>query len=84
MRQHDRRRPQEHQKERKGHPGDDGPGHRGKGGGGWAGGRLVANGAVGGMLRLRKKGPEHRDPRTNSLGPPGTRAESPPTRRGAP
>lgn len=69
MRQHDRGRAQGHQKERRGHPGDEGPGCRGRGGG-EAGGRLVAKGAVEGTLKLRRKGPgKHRDPRTTNLGP---------------
>lgn len=46
MRQRDRPRAQGHQKQTKGHPGDDGLGRRGKGGWGWAGGRLVAKGTV--------------------------------------
>lgn len=84
MRQHDRGRAQGHQKERRGHPGDDGPGCSGEGGG-EAGGGLVANGAVEGMLRLRRKGPgKHRDPKTNHLGAPGHKSRTSPTRRKLP
>lgn len=73
MRQHDSGRAQGHQKERRGHPGDDGPGCRREGGGGEDGRSLVAKGAV--------EGPgKHRDPRTNSLGAPGHEGPISPTR----
>lgn len=53
-------------------------------GGGEAGGGLVVNGAVQGMLRLRRKGPgKHRDPKTNHLGPPGTQELHLPHQKGS-
>lgn len=78
MRRHDRGGDPGPQKEKRGHPGEDGPGCRGKGGG-EAGGRLRAKGAAEGMLGLGRKGPgKHWDPRTNHLGAPGHKGCSPP------
>lgn len=76
MRQHDRGRAQGHQQERRGHPGDDGPGCRREGGGGEDGCSLVAKGAAEGPGKQGSKDKQ----------PGGSRARRPhlPHQRGAP